>query len=266
MMKILVVDNEKLAVKTLCNTIRKVIEDADISSVTDSRKALDLALNIKPDIAFLDIDMPGIDGMTLAKSIKEHVNPKTNIIFTTGYSEYLEEAFAKLRVSGYLMKPITPDMVKTEIENLRYPIEPKGSKRVRVRAFGTFEVFVDDKPVIFHYGKTKELLAYLIDNGGMCSTAELQENLWEETDDITDHRSYLQNLISDMTKVLGKLGCKDIIIKKYGVIGIDATKLDCDYYEYKENNPAAVNAFRGAYMSQYSWAEGTLGTLVFSGK
>lgn len=46
-MKILVVDNEELAVKTLCNTIRKAIEDADISSVIDSRKALDLALNIK---------------------------------------------------------------------------------------------------------------------------------------------------------------------------------------------------------------------------
>ena len=47
-------------------------------------------------------------------------------------------------------------------------------------------------------GKTKELLAYLIDRGGMCSNAELHENLWEETDEITDHRSYLQNMISDI--------------------------------------------------------------------
>ena len=266
MMKILVVDNEELAVRSLCNTIGKVIEDADISSVTDSRKALDLARSINPDIAFLDIDMPVVDGLTLAKSIKEQVNPNTNIIFTTGYSEYLEEAFTRLRVSGYLMKPVTPDMVRTEIENLRYPIEPRGQKKVRVRAFGTFEVFADDKPVIFHYGKTKELFAYLIDRGGMCSNAELQENLWEEADEITDHRSYLQNMISDMTKELGRLGCKDIIIKKYGAIGIDATKIDCDYYEYRDGNPAAVNAFRGAYMSQYSWAESTLGTLVFSGK
>ena len=155
-------------------------------------------------------------------------------------------------------------MVKTDIENLRYPIEPKGSKRVRVRAFGSFEVYVDDKPVIFHYGKTKELFAYLIDNGGMCSVAELQENLWEDADEILDHRSYLQNMISDMTRVFRELGCKDIIIKKYGVIGIDATKIDCDYYEYRAGNPAAVNAFRGVYMSQYTWAENTLGNLVFS--
>lgn len=262
-MRILVVDNEELAVRTLCNTINKVIPDADITSVTDSREALDAAFKIRPEIAFLDIDMPGVNGLMLAKAIKEQVDPKTNIIFTTGYSEYLEEAFTRLRVSGYLLKPITPDMVKSEIDNLRYPIELKGQKRIRIRTFGTFEVYVDDKPVNFHYSKTKELLACLVDSGGMCSIAGLQDILWEDTDDKTDHRSYLQNMVSDLVKEFGKLGCSDLIIRKYGEIGIDSSKIDCDYYEYRQGNPAAVNAFKGIYMSQYSWAENTLGNLVF---
>ena len=263
-MRILVVDNEELAVRTLSNTVRKVMGDVDITCTTDSTEALKLACDIKPDIAFLDIDMPGMDGLTLAKAIKEQVDPRTNIIFTTGYSEYLEEAFTRLRVSGYLMKPVTPEMVKTEIDNLRYPIELKGNRKVRVRAFGSFEVYVDDTPVNFHYSKTKELFAYLINEGGMCSVGRLQESLWETMDEPTDHRSYLQNLISDMIRVFSGLGCKDIIIKKYGTVGIDTANVDCDYYEYKQGNPAAVNAFKGDYMSQYSWAENTLGTLVFS--
>ena len=46
-------------------------------------------------------------------------------------------------------------------------------------------------------------------------------------------------------KEFGKLGCSDLIIRKYGEIGIDSSKIDCDYYEYRQGNPAAVNAFKG---------------------
>ena len=63
----MVVDNEELAVKTLCNTICEVIEDAEITRSTDSAEALNIAKDINPDIVFLDIDMPGMDGMKLAK-------------------------------------------------------------------------------------------------------------------------------------------------------------------------------------------------------
>ena len=262
-MKIMAVDNEEIALEGLLRTIKTAIPKAELFSSTDSKKAFLLAEENRPDIAFLDIEMPGMSGLELAKKIKEEVDPKINIIFTTGYSEYIEEAFTKLRVSGYLLKPVTEEMILTEIENLRYPVEIRGACRVRVRAFGSFEVYIDDKPVDFHYNKTKELCAYLIDHGGMCSIAELQENLWEENDSFSDHRSYLQNLISDLIKTFSKNGCKDAVIRKYGAVGMDPTQLDCDYYSYRDGNPAAVNAFRGEYMSQYSWAENTLGSLVF---
>ena len=265
-MKILIADNETLAVESLLNTLRSVDESAVIKAVYDSAGALKTAACFLPDVAFLDIEMPGMNGIALARAIKEQVNPRINIIFTTGYSEYIEEAFIRLRASGYLMKPITGDMVRHELDNLRYPVELGGDKRVRIRAFGAFEIFIDEKPVIFHYSKTKELCAYLIDREGMCSVAELLENLWEDGDKILDHRSYLQNMISDLTKTFNEQGLKDVIIKKYGSIGIDATKLDCDYYAYKSSLPAAINAFRGEYMTQYSWAERTLGGLVFEKK
>ena len=262
-MRVMIVDNEEPAVNSLVNTVREVITDAEIVTAFDAREALKLAKDCNPDIAFLDIEMPGMDGMTLAKCLKEQVNPRINIIFTTGYNEYVEEAFLSLRASGYLMKPITADMVSEELENLRYPFELKGNNRVRIRAFGTFEIYVDDKPVAFHYNKTKELCAYLTDRAAMCSMTEILDNLWEADDETRDHRSYLQNMVSDLIKTFGDLGVKDLIIKKYGSIGIDPSMADCDYYLYKQGNPAAVNTFRGEYMSQYSWAEKTLGGLVF---
>ncbi|MBO6146815.1 MAG: response regulator [Lachnospiraceae bacterium] len=260
-MKILAVDNERLALESLCRAIKSTVPEAELVSSGNSTEAYELAKDIVPDIAFLDIEMPGLNGIDLAKKIKSDVNPMINIIFTTGYSEYIETAFMELRSSGYILKPVTVDKISLEIKNLRNPISPVGSKRCIVRAFGTFEVYIDEKPVNFHYSKTKELFAYLIDNGGMCTNSELQENLWEDEGSITDHRSYLQNLISDLNKTLARHSCRDIILKRYGAIGIDRTKIYCDYYEYLTGNPAVINAFRGEYMTQYSWAEDTLASL-----
>ena len=260
-MKIIAVDNEKLALESLVRVINEAVEGAEVSAFPSSEQALEASRSIVPDVAFLDIEMPGMNGIELAKRLKSEINPKINIIFTTGYNDYIETAFMELRSSGYIMKPVTKDKVVTEIENLRNPVEPVGRKRARARAFGSFEFYIDDKPVEFHYSKTKELLAYLIDSGAMCSNGELQENLWEDDKVTVNHGSYLQNLISDLNRTLSANKCKDIILKRYGAIGIDSTKIDCDFYEYQSGNPAAINAFRGEYMTQYPWAEKTLASL-----
>lgn len=265
-MKILVVDNEEIALKGLCRTIKEAYPETELCFSTSSRQALELAKDFKPSIAFLDIEMPEINGLELAKKLKQQINPLINIIFSTGYNEYIEEAFTKLRASGYLLKPITREMVVTEMENLRYPQDIRGDKKVRVRCFGAFEVFVDDKPLSFHYSKTKELCAYLIDHGGMCAVGEITGVLWEDDGKAKEHRSYLQNVISDLVKTFAELDCNDIVLRKYGSVGIDSTKIDCDYYEYINGNPAAVNSFKGVYMPQYSWAEKTLATMLFENK
>ena len=56
---------------------------------------------------------------------------------------------------------------------------------------------------------------------------------------------------------------EDVLIRKGNTMAIRPEKLDCDYYRMLEGDMAAVNAFRGLYMEQYSWAEITKGSLVF---
>ncbi len=129
-MKILAVDNEEIALTGLCKAIKQALPDAEIFSTQNSSEALSMALHCEPAVAFLDIEMPKVNGLELAKQLKKEVNPKINIIFTTGYNEYIVEAFTKLRVSGYLMKPITKEMILNEIENLRYPHELKWEGRI----------------------------------------------------------------------------------------------------------------------------------------
>ena len=83
------------------------------------------------DVAFLDIHMRGMTGVQVAKKLKE-INPKLNIIFVTGFSEYKGEAM-DMKASGYIMKPVTKEEVAQELEELRFPIVPKKDAILKVQ-------------------------------------------------------------------------------------------------------------------------------------
>lgn len=86
--------------------------------------------------------MRGMNGVELARRLKE-INPKMNIIFVTGYSEYAGEAMS-LHASGYIMKPVSKAKVEKELADLRFPIIPKNDALLRVQCFGNFDVFTPD--------------------------------------------------------------------------------------------------------------------------
>ena len=246
-MKVLLVDDEKLQLTRLEEAVKQVLPTAEIFSYTNPVSALEENKEPDIDIAFLDIEMPKITGIMLAKILKS-INPKINIIFVTAYDNYAIEAY-KMHASGYVSKPVNEKKVKEEVDGLRYPVELPPSKKLQIKCFGNFEVFSDGKPVKFSYSKSKELFAYLVDReGSAININELNAVLWEE-----DHTSYLRNLISDIQKTLKKVGAGDVFIKRHNECYIDVTKVDCDAYEYKRNNPDAIRSYRGEYMIQYSW-------------
>ena len=247
-MLVLLVDDEELQLLRLEKACKNVLtSDAEILKYTNPQKAFEENKDKKIDIAFLDIEMPVINGVQLAKKLKS-VNPTVNVIFVTAYDSYALEAY-KIHASGYVTKPVNEDKIKKELDALRYPIEMNTTKRMQVKCFGNFEVFVDGVPLKFQRNKSKELFAYLIDReGAVANINELNAVLWEE-----DHKSYLRNLIADIQQTLKEAGVEDVFIKRHNECYIDPSKIDCDAYEYKKNNPNAVRAYRGEYMIQYSW-------------
>ena len=155
------------------------------------------------DIAFLDIDMPVMNGIQLAKKLKI-ANPQINIIFVTAYDGYTLEAH-KMHASGYITKPVNETLVRNEIDGLRYPIAlpEKEGDLLEVKCFGNFEVFKDGEPLHFARSKSKELFAYLIDReGAAVSLNELNAVLWDE-----DKSSYLRNLIVNLRNLMRFFGC-----------------------------------------------------------
>ncbi len=256
-MNILALDDEKLALESLITAIKAAVPDAHVQGYRLGDEAVDYAKENVCEVAFIDIELRGESGLDIAAELKE-IYPKLNIIFTTGYGEYAGEAF-ELHASGYIMKPITSEKIAYEINNLRYEIDRKADK-LKVRTFGNFEVFFENQPLRFQYNKSKELLAYLIDRkGAMVNNQELLVMLWEDDDSGTKHISYLKNIRKDLSRVLESIGYGDVLIRQRGKLGIVTDKLSCDYYDFLSGK--TPEAYRGEYMTQYSWAEVTNGTL-----
>lgn len=246
-MRILLVDDEQLQLLRLENACKKVLPDAEFFSYTNPVKAFEENKDNNIDLAFLDIEMPGINGIQLAKKLKKN-NPKIKIIFVTAYNEYALDAY-KVHASGYITKPVNENKIQEEINELGSVIELNPTKKLQIKCFGNFEVFHNGEPVRFSYKKSKEAFAYLVDReGSAINVNELNAVLWEE-----DHPSYLRNLIADIQNTLKSIGAEDVFIKRHNECYIDVNKVDCDAYEYKKGNPDAVRMYRGEYMFQYSW-------------
>ena len=254
-MRIIAIDDERLALESVLSSIRKAVPGADVHGFRYAEDALAFAEQNPCDVAFCDIKMIGVSGVALAEKLKA-LNPRINIIFATGFGSYRDAAF-DLHASGYLVKPITPDKVAAELADLRYPVTTP--KRIRFRAFGNFEAMCDGKPIVFKYSKSKELLAYLVDRkGAMCTVGECMAILFE---DDNNHDTYFKSLRRDLLDTFDTLGCGACIARERGKLGIVLDEVNCDYYNYLRGHRAGVNDYSGEYMSQYSWAEYTYAVL-----
>ena len=256
-MKVIAVDDEQIILDDFVEMLKGMGEVSTVQGFTNCEKALKYISENEVDVAFLDIHMRGMDGITLAKKAKI-IRPSLNIIFLTAYPEYSLDAM-KIHASGYLVKPAIEEDVRKELRDLRVPPMHEGGSRLKVNCFGNFEVYIDTYPCPFKYIKTKELFAYLVDRrGAFCSNGEILATLWEDKEVTISLENYLRNLISDLRQVLKENKLEDVINKKKGMIRIVPELIECDYYRWIEGDPVAINAFGGEYMSQYSWAEATL--------
>lgn len=254
--KYLVLDDEVLAGEYLATLIKEVDEKAKVIVINNPIKALE-SIKESFDVCFIDIQMPGLNGIEFANELKK-LHSKINIIFVTGYSNYMGEAF-KLDASDYIMKPANVEQIQHALENLRYSVSENISleeeKRIQITCFGNFEVLIDGNPVKFKFEKTKELLAYLVHRkGARCSSKEVIANLWEDD----GHDSYYRMLKKDLQDVLNNLGCGNIIYSERGKIGLANLQcIQCDYFKWIENAEEGRKLYHGEYMEQYSWGSET---------
>jgi len=115
-MRALVIDDERLARKELIKLLEDFPEIEILGEAANADEAFELITTLKPDLLFLDIQMPGKTGFELL----EMLDSTPNVIFTTAYDEYALKAF-EVNALDYLLKPIQLDRLNDTITKMESP-------------------------------------------------------------------------------------------------------------------------------------------------
>lgn len=254
-MKAIAVDDEPLMLYALTKAVKASPDITSVAEFGSCSDTLEWVRNNSVDVAFLDINMRGMGGLVLAQKIME-MQPDCKIVFCTGYEQYAVSAI-KLRVSGYLMKPISAEDVQEEIDYIK-GVKVK-EKLLTLKCFGNFEAYAHGEKLVFRRTKTKELLAFLADRRGAGVTGrEIIVNLWADNGEEEKKHNYLRQLFLDLRKSLESVGAGAVLEQNNYSYSLVTDKIDCDYYSYLETGRPE---FYGEYMTQYSWAEETCGLI-----
>lgn len=227
------VDDQKAVTDLMLYMLNKIDPNGTHMAASSMKQAFSL-LNDDVQILFLDIEMPGMNGIVAIPTLKEKYK-KLNIIFVTGHPEYVFDA-VDTHPSGFLRKPVCEEDIIRELEELRFPLEQiKSPLKVQCNPFA---LFVNGKPFDFGRGLTIELFAYLIyKEGAFCTNGELLGILWNGD---PDKQGNLRQLVLNMRNCLDKINAGNIIVKKYGKIGVDIDAIEC------VGNPSEIK-------EQYLW-------------
>ena len=259
-MKIICVDDERLLMEDTVAMCQKLPQVEAAIGFTRSEDALRHLEGNRADVALLDIDMPGMSGLEMAKKLREKW-PEMQIIFLTGFPQYALEAY-EVHPSGYLLKPIKKDKLAAELAYAAAKPQRKESAHIEAHSFGNFDLLVDGRPVAFKQAKCKELLAYLIDRHGASVTRrEAFAMLWEDRMYDRPMQKQLDTIIRLLRATLTENGIAEIFELKSAAMRIIPDHISCDAWRYLTGDQDAVRAFRGEYMSNYSWAIFTEGYL-----
>ena len=117
---VLVVEDAPIILRGLLRTLREELPQAQIQGFRTGCEALDYAASHCLGIAFLDIELAGESGIELTEKLKQRI-PRLNIIFLTSHTEYTRQALDS-HCSGYILKPLTPEKLRRELANLRFPV------------------------------------------------------------------------------------------------------------------------------------------------
>ncbi len=253
LMRIICVDDEAPVLENFKSKIKDIRGIESLMLFQSAEKTLEWAEQNPVDVAFLDMEMPRMSGIELAKRLKQ-IDENIRIIYVTAYEQYAMDAF-RVGALGYLLKPYTCDDIKNELEKASL-MRSRPQKRVQIQTIPDFVVTVDG--VIIHFDRTKpeELLALLVDRADAGLTAgEAIACLWPGRPADENTRTLYRVTFHRLMEELKEAGIEYII----GIEGrkryIITEQVDCDLYHLLSGDTNALRYYCGEYMKEYSWAE-----------
>ncbi|WP_458124680.1 response regulator [Paenibacillus sp. Z3-2] len=279
-MRMILVDDEYLALSRL-NKLLQEREDCEvIGSFLTAEEAIDHIERHLPEIVFMDIQMPGMNGIEATERIHE-VSPETEVIFTTAHNEHALTAYG-LEVLDYIMKPVTRDRLEKTMKIYQRRCVPNSPNMAEkpsmvIRCLGMLQVQTHPneppKHMKFRTSKIRELFAYLLHHRNKrIKRDKLLELLWPELDEkrgISNLHSGIHRLRSMMNEFMGE-DKMSIRYQQFGyLLETGEFRVDVEEWEGRLNRLSPLSSttmvehrqtsdqYEGKYYGEddYVWAE-----------
>lgn len=204
-LKVFIGDDEEGMRMVLRKAIEKIEGFKLVGEAEDGEAVVSSVEEIHPDVIFLDVEMPKLNGVECAKRIMD-INPRTIIIFATAHSMYMSDAF-QLYAFDYIVKPFKLDRIYQTLNRVKslnqyhseqdmYKIirHEKGLDKILIRSKEGIS-FVDMKDIIIIQREDRNTVIYTVDSSYTTSEgmSELEERL-DKTQFFRSHKSYIINL------------------------------------------------------------------------
>lgn len=251
-MNIIYVDDEKPAIDNFRLTTKKFTEIKSLHTFQNGEDALEFVKNNVVDVAFLDMEMPGIHGLELAKALKKH-NTSIRVVFVTAYSNYAFEAWG-VDATGYLLKPYSAADIHKELSKCTY--KPLPSHKVVIETIPTLNITVDGAPVYIPGAKTREMMALLVDRGESgFSVSEGIACLWPDRAANSATQSLCRMTWKRLSEALKSADAGEITATTGSRRYLKTDSVDCDLYRILAGDKQAAKKYNGEYLREYEWAE-----------
>lgn len=251
-MHIIYVDDEKPALDNFKFTTMNFPEISILNLFQDGEQALAFSKDKRIDAAFLDMEMPGIHGLELARKLKKQ-NSNIRIIFVTAYAQYALDAWSVDAV-GYLLKPYTAQDIHKELAKCTY--HPLPSHQVVIQTIPSLSVTVNGVPLHISHAKAREMFALLVDYGNRGFTTEEGIScLWPERSNDAGTQSLFRMTYKRLIDTLEKAGASHIVSSQGKRRFLKVDEVECDLYRILSGDREAARNYHGLYLQEYSWAE-----------
>lgn len=251
-MRAIIVDDEPLMIRKFERLTAGIRDLHIVGRFEDAAEAVEYVRENPAEVAFLDVEMADMDGILLAKRLRE-IHRDILIVFVTAYDAYIREA-NEIGGDDYIIKPYTREVLEMMMARLRL-LAGRQHKDIYVQMFGRFVVFKDGRPVKL-IGKAKEILALIISRRGKeISNEELYSTVWEGRPYSNTCMSVYYNAIRRLKNALAAAGAGGLLISTARGQMADVDRFDCDYYAWQDRNMDARDQFEGEFLPEYSWGE-----------